>query len=109
VLANRHDHRLQRLGRRRFSQSWIIRTGITGTRMIVYGLWGVSARSPIGVGLLPVLSLAALVRPAASDGRASCARRRGQPAAPCSPSASTRREGGVTLDRLLDRWSKSET
>ena len=45
-----------------FSQSWIISTGYYRHRMIVYGLWAVGAFT-IGVGLLPVLSLAALVRP----------------------------------------------
>jgi hypothetical protein len=45
-----------------FSQSWLISTGYYRHRMIVYGLWAVGAFT-IGVGLLPVLSLAALVRP----------------------------------------------
>src|SRR3954454_3744022 len=45
-----------------FSQSWIISTGHYRHRMLVYGLWAVGAFT-IGVGLLPVLSLAALIKP----------------------------------------------
>ena len=45
-----------------FSQSWLVATGYYRHRMIVYGLWAGGAFS-IGVGLLPVISLAALVRP----------------------------------------------
>ena len=45
-----------------FSQTWLVATGYYRHRMIVYGLWAGGAFS-IGVGLLPVISLAALVRP----------------------------------------------
>lgn len=45
-----------------FSQSWIISTGYYRHRMIELGLWAAGAFT-IGLGLLPVLSLAALVRP----------------------------------------------
>ena len=45
-----------------FSQSWIVSTGYYRHRMIVYGLWAAGAFT-IGVGLLPVLALAALVKP----------------------------------------------
>ncbi|HZO62549.1 MAG TPA: hypothetical protein VFB35_06160 [Gaiellaceae bacterium] len=45
-----------------FSQTWIVATGYYRHRMIVYGLWAGGAFS-IGVGLLPVVALAALVRP----------------------------------------------
>ena len=45
-----------------FSQTWLVATGYYRHRMIVYGLWAGGAFS-IGVGLLPVVSLAALVRP----------------------------------------------
>jgi hypothetical protein len=47
-----------------FSQSWIVSTGHYRHRMIVYGLWAVGAFT-IGLGLLPVLSLAALIKPRA--------------------------------------------
>src|SRR5262249_25557341 len=45
-----------------FSQSWLIATGYYRHRMIVYGLSAGGAFA-IGVGLLPVISLAALVPP----------------------------------------------
>jgi hypothetical protein len=45
-----------------FSQTWLVATGYYRHRMIEYGLWAGGAFS-IGVGLLPVISLAALVRP----------------------------------------------
>jgi hypothetical protein len=45
-----------------FSQSWFVSTGYYRHRMIVYGLWAAGAFT-IGVGLLPVLALAALARP----------------------------------------------
>jgi hypothetical protein len=45
-----------------FSQSWLISTGYYRHRMIVMGLWAGGAFT-IGVGLLPVIALAALVRP----------------------------------------------
>jgi hypothetical protein len=45
-----------------FSQSWLVATGYYRHRMIVYGLWAGGAFA-IGVGLLPVIALAALVRP----------------------------------------------
>lgn len=45
-----------------FSQSWIISTGHYRHRLIEYGLWAAGAFT-IGLGLLPVLCLAALVRP----------------------------------------------
>ena len=45
-----------------FSQTWLVATGYYRHRMIVYGLWAGGAFS-IGLGLLPVISLAALVRP----------------------------------------------
>lgn len=45
-----------------FSQSWLISTGYYRHRMIEMGLWAGGAFT-IGVGLLPVIALAALVRP----------------------------------------------
>jgi hypothetical protein len=45
-----------------FSQTWLVATGYYRHRMIVYGLWAGGAFA-IGVGLLPVIALAALVRP----------------------------------------------
>jgi hypothetical protein len=45
-----------------FSQTWLVATGYYRHRMIVYGLWAGGALT-IGVGLLPVVALAALVRP----------------------------------------------
>jgi hypothetical protein len=45
-----------------FSQTWLVATGYYRHRMIEYGLWAGGAFA-IGVGLLPVISLAALVRP----------------------------------------------
>jgi hypothetical protein len=45
-----------------FSQSWLVATGYYRHRMIEFGLWAGGAFT-IGVGLLPVISLAALVRP----------------------------------------------
>ena len=45
-----------------FSQSWLVATGYYRHRMIELGLWAGGAFT-IGVGLLPVVSLAALVRP----------------------------------------------
>src|SRR5215471_2423231 len=45
-----------------FSQSWLISTGYYRHRMIEMGLWAGGAFA-IGVGLLPVIALAALVRP----------------------------------------------
>ncbi|MGE5273842.1 MAG: hypothetical protein ACM3QU_08815 [Verrucomicrobiota bacterium] len=45
-----------------FSETWLISTGYYRHRMIVYGLWAAGAFA-IGVGLLPVVALAALVRP----------------------------------------------
>ena len=45
-----------------FSQSWLISTGYYRHRMIELGLWAGGAFT-IGVGLLPVVALAALVRP----------------------------------------------
>jgi hypothetical protein len=45
-----------------FSQSWLVATGYYRHRMIVYGLSAGGAFA-IGVGLLPVIALAALVRP----------------------------------------------
>ena len=45
-----------------FSQTWLISTGYYRHRVIVYGLWAAGAFT-IGVGLLPVVALAALVRP----------------------------------------------
>ena len=45
-----------------FSQTWLVATGYYRHRMIEYGLWAGGAFS-IGIGLLPVISLAALVRP----------------------------------------------
>ncbi len=44
------------------SQTWFIATGAYRHRTIVYGLWAAGAFA-IGVGLLPVVALAALVRP----------------------------------------------
>jgi hypothetical protein len=44
------------------SQTWFIATGFYRHRMIVYGLWAAGAFA-IGLGLLPVVALAALVRP----------------------------------------------
>jgi hypothetical protein len=44
------------------SQTWFIATGFYRHRTIVYGLWAAGAFA-IGLGLLPVVSLAALVRP----------------------------------------------
>jgi hypothetical protein len=44
------------------SQTWYIATGFYRHRTIVYGLWAAGAFA-IGVGLLPVVALAALVRP----------------------------------------------
>jgi hypothetical protein len=44
------------------SQTWFIATGFYRHRTIVYGLWAAGAFA-IGVGLLPVLALAALIRP----------------------------------------------
>jgi hypothetical protein len=44
------------------SQSWLIATGYYRHRMIVYGLWAAGALT-IGLGVLPVVALAALVRP----------------------------------------------
>ncbi|HEY7693209.1 MAG TPA: hypothetical protein VH816_12785 [Gaiellaceae bacterium] len=45
-----------------FSQTWLVATGYYRHRMIVYGLWAGGALA-IGIGLLPVVALAALVRP----------------------------------------------
>jgi len=45
-----------------FSQSWLVATGYYRHRMIVYGLSAGGAFA-IGIGLLPVVALAALVRP----------------------------------------------
>jgi hypothetical protein len=45
-----------------FSQTWLVATGHYRHRMIEYGLWAGGAFT-IGVGLLPVIALAALVRP----------------------------------------------
>jgi hypothetical protein len=45
-----------------FSQTWLVATGYYRHRLIVYGLWAGGAFA-IGVGLLPVVALAALVRP----------------------------------------------
>ena len=44
------------------SQTWFIATGFYRHRTIVYGLWAAGAFA-IGTGILPVVSLAALVRP----------------------------------------------
>ncbi len=44
------------------SQTWFIATGFYRHRTIVYGLWAAGAFA-IGVGLLPVVALASLVRP----------------------------------------------
>ena len=44
------------------SQTWFIATGFYRHRTIVYGLWAAGAFA-IGLGILPVVSLAALVRP----------------------------------------------
>ena len=44
------------------SQTWFIATGFYRGRTIEYGLWAAGAFS-IGLGILPVVSLAALVRP----------------------------------------------
>lgn len=44
------------------SQTWLIATGYYRHRMIVYGLWAAGAFA-IGLGLLPVVALAGLVRP----------------------------------------------
>jgi hypothetical protein len=44
------------------SQTWLIATGYYRHRTIVYGLWAAGAFT-IGLGVLPVVSLAALVRP----------------------------------------------
>jgi hypothetical protein len=44
------------------SQTWFIATGFYRHRTIVYGLWAAGAFA-IGLGLLPVVALAALVRP----------------------------------------------
>ncbi len=44
------------------SQTWFIATGSERHRTIVYGLWAAGAFA-IGVGLLPVVALASLVRP----------------------------------------------
>ena len=44
------------------STTWYVATGFFRHRMIVYGLWAAGAFA-IGLGLLPVVSLAALVRP----------------------------------------------
>ncbi len=44
------------------SETWYIATGFYRHRTIVYGLWAAGAFA-IGLGLLPVVSLAALVRP----------------------------------------------
>lgn len=44
------------------SHTWLIATGYYRHRMIVYGLWAAGALA-IGLGLLPVVALASLVRP----------------------------------------------
>jgi len=44
------------------SQTWFIATGFYRHRTIVYGLWAAGAFA-IGLGILPVVSLAALIRP----------------------------------------------
>jgi hypothetical protein len=44
------------------SETWFVSTGFYRHRTIVYGLWAAGAFA-IGVGLLPVVALAALVRP----------------------------------------------
>lgn len=44
------------------SRSWFVATGFERHRMIVYGLWAAGAFA-IGLGVLPVVALAALVRP----------------------------------------------
>ena len=44
------------------SQTWVIATGYYRHRMIVYGLWAAGALT-IGLGVLPVVALASLVRP----------------------------------------------
>ncbi len=44
------------------STTWFIATGFYRHRTIVYGLWAAGAFA-IGLGLLPVVALAALVRP----------------------------------------------
>jgi hypothetical protein len=44
------------------SHAWLIATGYYRHRTIVYGLWAAGALT-IGLGVLPVVSLAALVRP----------------------------------------------
>ncbi len=48
------------------SQTWLIATGFYRHRTIVYGLWAAGAFA-IGVGLLPVVALASLVRPRAEQ------------------------------------------
>ena len=73
-----------------FSQTWLISTGYYRHRMIVYGLWAAGAFT-IGVGLLPVVALAALVRPKGVPWtRELRDLRRGHRLGRSSPSGSTR-------------------
>ncbi len=44
------------------SQTWLVATGYYRHRMIVYGLWAAGAFT-IGLGLMPVVALAGLIRP----------------------------------------------